>query len=223
VLVGLLAAILGYIRKREPLNRPETRATVFGLLLFVLLFSVFMTFGTKKFDRYLLPVYAPLDIIAAIGWVSLAHWLAEKAHHSALRDNPYLILAAIVGLQMFWSLKTFPYYFTYYNPLMGGTSKAPEVMQIGWGEGIDQAARYLNNKPNAEQLRVGSWYSIGSFSYYFSGRAQTLNNNADYAVIYIHQWQRYTPKKMLDDLSGKSPEHTIWINGIEYIRIYKLN
>ncbi|MGB7054943.1 MAG: glycosyltransferase family 39 protein, partial [bacterium] len=83
VLIGLLGAIVGYIKKREPLDRSETRTTVFGLLIFVLIFTIVMTLGTKKFDRYLLPVYAPLDIIAAIGWVTLAHWLAEKAHHSA--------------------------------------------------------------------------------------------------------------------------------------------
>lgn len=223
VLIGLLVAIISFSKKLEPLNRPQTRLTVAGLFLFVIIFSVLMTLGTKKTDRYLLPVYAPLDLIAAIGWVSLASWFNKKINHSALRYGPYLILVVIVGLQMYWSLRTYPYYFTYYNPLMGGSSKAPEVMQIGWGEGIDQAARYLNNKPNAENLRVGSWYSTSSFSYFFAGRAQPLNTDADYAVVYIHQWQRNTPKQFLDQLSGKVPEHTIWINGLEYVRIYKIN
>jgi hypothetical protein len=235
VLIGLLAAILGYFKKREPLNRPETRLAVLGIVIFVLIFTMVMTFGTKKFDRYLLPVFPPLDILAAIGWVSLAHWLVEKAPHSSLRYSPHLILVSLIGLQMFLSLRTFPYYLSYYNPLMGGGSKAPEVMQIGWGEGIDQAARYLNNKPNAEHLRVGAWYSMGSFSYFFSGHTHALSSNpelnegqwqrflnADYAVIYIHQWQRYVPKQVLDYLSGKTPEHTISINGIDYVEIYKI-
>jgi hypothetical protein len=222
VLIGLLGVIVGYIKKREPLNRPVTRMTVFGLLIFVFIFTIFMTLGTKKFDRYLLPVYAPLDIIAAIGWVTLVHWLAEKAHRPALRYGTSLIYVAIIGLQMFWSLNTFPYYFSYYNPLMGGSKKAPEVMQIGWGEGIDQAARYLNSKPNAINFRVNTWYFEGSFSYFYNP-IHTYTTNADYAVIYIHQWQRYTPKELLDYLSSKTPEHTIWINGIEYVRIYKMN
>jgi hypothetical protein len=235
VIFGLLAAILGYFKKRAPLDRPKTQATVIGLLIFVLIFTIVLTLGTKKFDRYLLPVYPALDIIAAIGWVSLAQWLAEKAHRSVLRYCPYLILVTIIAMQMFWSLKNFPYYFTYYNPLLGGSSKAPDVMQIGWGEGIDQAARYLNNKPNAEHLRVGSWYSTGSFSYFFSGHTHILTSNpklregqwnrflnADYVVIYIHQWQRYVPRQVLDYLSGQVPEHTISINGIEYVEIYKM-
>jgi hypothetical protein len=222
VLIGLLGAIVAYIKKWKPLDRPETRTTVTGLLIFVLIFTIVMTLGTKKFDRYLLPVYAPLDLIAAIGWVAMVHWLTKNVHLPALRYGSYLIYIAIIGLQMFWSLSTFPYYLSYYNPLMGGSKKAPEVMQIGWGEGIDQAARYLNSKPNSENFRVYSWYIEGSFSYFYNP-TYTLYPDIDYAVIYVHQWQRSTPRELLAYLSEQTPEHTIWINGIEYVRIYKID
>lgn len=43
----------------------------------------------------------------------------------------------------------------------------------------------------------------------------------DYAVIYIHQWLRQAPKQLLDYLAQRTPEHSIWINGLEYVRIYK--
>jgi len=33
-------------------------------------------------------------------------------------------------------------------------SRAPQVMMIGWGEGLDQAARYLNDQPEAPSLRL---------------------------------------------------------------------
>jgi hypothetical protein len=51
---------------------------------------------------------------------------------------------------MISALWTFPYYLSYYNPLMGGPRKAPQVMQIGWGEGLDQAGRYLDRNPSPE-------------------------------------------------------------------------
>jgi len=44
----------------------------------------------------------------------------------------------------------------------------------------------------------------------------------DYAIIYISQLQRNNPALILDYLKQKPVEHTIWINGIEYARIYKL-
>ena len=45
--------------------------------------------------------------------------------------------------------------------------------------------------------------------------------NSDYAVTYIHQWQLGLPPQLLGFLSWQEPEHTIWINGLEYTRIYR--
>jgi hypothetical protein len=146
-----------------------------------------------------------------------------------------LTLILVAGVQIAGTLNTFPYYISYYNPLMGGARKAPQVMQIGWGEGIDQAARYLNEKPDVARLKVIAWYDTGSFSYFFNGADRTFWSTpeqdpddwqkfitSDYAVVYIQQWQRQMPKYVLDYLSGIKPEHSIWINGLEYVRIYKL-
>src|SRR3990170_6221097 len=226
-LIGLVTAIIGFLTGREPFNRRSVRFTSLGLSLLVVLFTIGMTLGSKKFDRYLVPVYAPLDILAGLGWVSFAIWLREKNFRSLLRNSPYLLLALAVGVQMTGSLRTFPYYFSYYNPLMGGSRKAPEVMQIGWGEGVE---------PEAAKMGVISWYHLGPFSYFFKGRSHRLAYLADlgpedwekfmannYAVIYVHQWQRGFSGQVLEYLSQRRPEKTIWINGIEYARIYALH
>jgi hypothetical protein len=109
-------------------------------------------------------------------------------------------------------------------------------MQIGWGEGLDQAARYLNQKPEAAEMGAVSWYNLGPFSYFFNGEAHHLSYLPDvspqdwekflannYAVVYIHQWQRGISDQVLEYLSQRTPEKTIWINGIEYVRIYALH
>ena len=97
---------------------------------------------------------------------------------------------------------------------------------------MDQAALYLNQKINARELVVSSWYGLGPFSFYFDGEAGNIPgkltisdwkdiNSSDYIVTYVHQWQRNLPEDLLSELSTKTPEHTIWINDIEYVRIYK--
>ncbi|HEY4718615.1 MAG TPA: hypothetical protein VIH14_06335, partial [Anaerolineales bacterium] len=43
----------------------------------------------------------------------------------------------------------------------------------------------------------------------------------DYLVIYIHQWQRGTPQNLLDALQDLEPEYRGWINGLEYVRVYR--
>ncbi len=106
-------------------------------------------------------------------------------------------------------------------------------MMIGWGEGLDEAARYLNAKPNAAQMQVAAWYTIGGFSYFFDGRSVALEFermrdintwlDLDYAVTYIHQWQRRLPDpRLLDYLAQFTPERVIQLNGIDYAEIYNL-
>jgi hypothetical protein len=143
----------------------------------VLIFLVGFTISAKKFDRYLLPTYAPLDILAGMGWSSLVAVLASTRQGFLNSFGKYAALFVgllIIVLQAGLSLQNYPYYFTYYDPLMGGSSKAPAVMHVGWGEGLDQAARYLNQKPNAAQLSAISWGSTGCLSYFFKGTTRSI-------------------------------------------------
>jgi hypothetical protein len=145
-------------------------------------------------------------------------------------DLPVLLL--VVFIQSMFLVQSCPYFLSFYNPLLGGSVEAPEVMMIGWGEGLDAAAVYLNDKPDAASLRVASWYRP-SFAYFFKGKALDIPSfptaeqeakilSTDYLVIYVHQWQRDLPAKLLADLEGQSPEYVVRHNGLEYARIYKL-
>ncbi len=236
VIGGLLAAAWGFFARRKPFDTSNRRLTAISIVLLGLVFMVVMTLGLKKFDRYVLPIYLPFDVLAGMGLSALAYWLMEKWPSTRAKSIIYIALAILVGTQVYFAASTFPYYFSYYNPLLGGSHKAPAVMQIGWGEGLDQAARYLNTKPNADQLNAYAWYSGGSFSYFFKGNsfylAPLLGERegdlekflaADYAVIYIHQWQRNLPQPVLDIVRNLQPEKTIWIDGLEYVQIYKLH
>jgi hypothetical protein len=118
---------------------------------------------------------------------------------------------------------------------MGGSKRAPQVMMIGWGEGLDQAARYLNIKPEAEDLRVMAHYSEGSFSYFFNGTSLDVINSwegidsdklaaVDYLVLYIHQWQRQQPDPaLLHYFASQTPDYTVRINGLDYAQIYAIH
>lgn len=136
-----------------------------------------------------------------------------------------VLLVVIIVAQMALALPHFPYYFTFYNPLLGGNMRAPEVLMIGLGEGIDEAARYLNTKPDAAELRVASWYRGGSFNYIFRGHDLNLDNyfEADYAVLYVHQWQRQVPDaRMLHYFAQLTPEYTATLHGLDYAWVYDL-
>jgi hypothetical protein len=233
LVIGLFLIVLGYIGKIGILADPKIRRFSIILLIASAIFTLVMTLGQKKFDRYIIPVYPPADILAGLGWFVGISWLKDRLPLSFKTIAVVLISALVIILQAASSLSLFPDMLAYYNPLLGGGRKAPQVMQIGWGEGLDQAALYLNQKPGAENLVVSSWYAKGPFSFFFKGQVISIPgadithnelqaiNASDYIVIYVHQWQRNLPPEVLSELVSRKPEHTIWINGIEYVRIYK--
>ncbi len=232
-LAGLVLAIVAGWHHWRPLEELKQRKPAASLALYALLFAVFMTLGAKLMDRYLLPALPALDLLAACGWVAAAAWLGKRVKASSTRWVGIALLAAVALVQITGTLRTYPYYFTYYNPLVGGTQTAPRVLMIGWGEGLDEAGRYLSQKPGAAELQAASWYGYGSFSYFFPGKTivipalpdvgqESLERflAADYLIIYGHQWQRNSPASLLAVIKDWKPEYSILLNGLEYARIY---
>ena len=125
-----------------------------------------MTLGLKKFDRYIVPSVVALDLAAGVGLVWLVRWTGRYLRDKWRTGLGVTILLGLIAFQAVLAWQAFPYFFSYYDPLLGGNRRAIKVMQIGWGEGLDQAARYINQKPNSEDLRVIAWYAGGSFSYF---------------------------------------------------------
>jgi hypothetical protein len=229
---GLLVAILAGIKKISPFDNQRIRDAALALVLFSLLFVAFMTLGGKKLDRYIMPAIPPLLLTAGLGWYALADWLHTKISQLQGWGIQAVLLGLVAGLQLASAIPHFPYYLTYYDPLMGGGKKAPEVMMIGMGEGLDQAAAYLNKKTGSEDMLVLSSIAYGSTSFFFEGRAEQMFRfdhklsaekrqilkEVDYALVYVNGWQRTTAE--LDFFAGAMPEKVIRLNWIEYVRIY---
>ena len=247
-LAGLLLAALALAQPRLGLVKPAERRMCLALLLFVLLFAAAMSLGAKKFDRYLLPIFAPLDLVAGIGWLAairLALASLQKARRGprtraagrpggayrpsalpfALRPVPWMFAGLLLAAQLACALPGYPYYLGWYNPLLGGAARAPRVMMVGWGEGLDQVAGYLNRQDGAANLRVasGAWY--GSLSYFLAGEqiAPEQWRAADYVVLYVNELQRgELPADLLRYANSHAPELVVRIKEIEYARIYRL-
>ena len=157
------------------------------------------------------------------GW-GIKKWVKNKGKISP-SPNPgpkwpggnfssYLYYAVVVVLaagQLLLAILAAPYYLTYYNPLLGGVKTIAARAPVGWGEGLEQAATYLNRLPNAESLTVSSWYS-DIFNPYFVGRRASFADDgraqlaADYVVFYINQIQRQKPSPgLVDYFRAKEP------------------
>jgi hypothetical protein len=241
--LGLLAALVLGWNQRWPFNSPIVRRSAGALVLFAFLFGVGMSFGAKQFDRYLLPAFPALDIVAALGWLAaLRFWILDfgfwsttlRSGHPVTQSPSHLVtLSAIAVTLLFHALPGllhYPYYLTYYNPLAGGSQGAAKTLMVGWGEGLDQAAEWLNQQPDAERLRVAAWYGDGPLSYFLNSRepisslwSQEFWFDSDYVVFYISQWQRLIPsKEAIDFFAGRTPVHTVQFRNQELARIYDM-
>ena len=216
------------------------------LLAYVLLFTFVVSIGTKKADRYLLPVYPMLDIVAAVGLCLLVERVTGrlKARFGAQNYPPEAgssgimmgrgsswVLALALAFQAGFSLPSYPYYLSSYNPLAGGARLAPKIVPVGRGEGLDQAARYLNLKEDAADLRGASEFGEG-FAPFFVGETRPWRekddsdimpwHTTDYAVLYIGELQTNTPNEAtVRYFRSLEPQHTVRLNGIEYAWIYE--
>jgi hypothetical protein len=118
-------------------------------------------------------------------------------------------------------LLTYPYYSTYFNPLLGGPLVAPRLVKIGWGEGLDRVGGWLNAQPDAAALKVGSYYA-SALDPFFSGQIGDVTaGGLDYVVLYRKQAQGgYPSPTILRYFAAEKPAYTVWLAGIEYAWVY---
>ncbi len=201
--------------------------------IFLVVFGGMMMISKKKQDRYILAAYPFLSIMAAAGWVWFAEWLTRlwngKGEGNSSRKRIFpMVVAAVVGLNGYLVGIHFPYYFTYYNPLFGGLKTAPYLITVGWGEGLDLAAQYLNQKSDAKELTVYSWYA-STMASFFIGETRNMPKTkaealaGDYVVFYIAQKQRYLPDEDFVRFIERNleVETVIKFQDVPYVWIYR--
>ncbi len=235
-IIGIIAMIVALWKRRPPLGTStETRAG-WGLLIFAVLFARFMTAPAKKFDRYLMPTFLVLDVVAGLGWTAIALWAYRAV--AARTQSAWQPLAAgfgaatlgVVLLHGLLNVPYYPYYLTYYNPLAGGPRQAERDMFVGWGEGLEEAGHWLDQQPDAAKKRAVGWYAMGPLSYFFHGDAVGVISGSrmpwldvDYVVTYINQVQRDIPTKEAVDFFGRqTPVFTSTLNGLYMAKVYDM-
>jgi hypothetical protein len=214
----------------------RTAGDAAAVLGFIVWFGLFMSLGNKEFDRYLLPVFPAVDLLAAWGWVGVLRlglrgkpWAAARATRLVLVFTAVLIAAQAVS-----AVSNRPTYLTAYNPLLGGMRTASRVMLVGWGEGLEEAARFLNERsagqPRRSDSRAAAWYGQNVFGPFFQGQSYDLYydlskaadlyaNDVDYVVTYVNQRQRALLDGSVDSLL-KDPIKTISRQGVTLAQVY---
>ncbi len=206
------------------------RAGVVALLGFSVGFILLMTLQAKKFDRYMLPIFLALDIVAAVGLLWLTD-LVARLWARVRRIPPWVgwgtAVLAMVGTLVWYA----PYLLAYYNPLFGGSRTANYVMNIGWGEGLNEAVGYMRahhlNCEDEPVIMVGrrahfAHYDVDCVDLVPYWDSDDIAQTADFVVTYVADRQRgetaIFEQQMLQ--AGKAPLYTVRLHGIDYVYIY---
>lgn len=193
----------------------------------------------RNSPHYILSSYLSLNLLAGLGWIHALQWLYARLSLKQVQIQ-YVGLGLILLLQGWSALSNFPYYFTYRNPILYSAGWYNEFPHFPYGEALEQAGQYLATLPNAENTTVFSYYSRGCVSYYYPGQVisfrpyyadgehttdllRNLNESEYLVVYYANQGQLPHYQTFLKVLSTVEPFHVIWMNGYEYVRIYKID
>ena len=135
-----------------------------------------------------------------------------------------------MGIQAWGALAERPSYLTAYNPLMGGIRAAARIFPVGWGEGLEGAAAYLNDLPGAETGHVAAWYGKNVFGAFYRGTSLDLYydtpvatdlyaHDVDWVVTYLDQEQRGLVDASVDAQLG-APLYTVARDGVTLASVY---
>lgn len=233
--VGALLGIFSLVRA-DWVRRLVLLAVFITGTLFVILFGVA---SGRNSAHYVLTSYVALDILAAAGLIAMAEAVASRLtspRRSMLVGG--VILAAII-VQAASALAFYPYYYNYFSPIMEASEPGQQDPNFGYGEGLDLAAAYLRALPGASDASVLAFYGRGPFSFFYPGRTEQLKpvyadaenvpqlrqvlHASEFLVIYYElEKDRQSPANVMRGLVGVTPEESIWLNGIEYVRIYRV-
>lgn len=193
ILIGvilLITTMLALAWRRRSVPAATNVKSLWLLCGYVFFFIVMMTIGAKKGDRYILPVWPALALLAAAGYQQLALFVAPYIRRQSTRV--FVGLSLIILLASVTTIVRYhPYAIAYASPLFPDNLS----QELGWGEGLEQVAAWLNT--NAPASVVASWYpeELGAYT------------SAQVAHINAHQQGKVQYVVLYRNMFGRAPDH----------------
>lgn len=219
----LLAVVVG---GPLALIQRATRARAVWLVLWLAPGAITIAAATKQFDRYGLIVVVPLAVLAGVGLGrTLDRLLATRPPMRAV----FGVAAAAVVAYAVWFA---PWGLLYFNPALGGASRAEDVLLVGWGEGTERAIDLIREQEGGDCNGVtvaGTRESV--FGRTLSSPLALLGETCaspprrgslpTYVVAYINQTQRMTDAQLDAVLAGREQVGTVEIRGITVATVWR--
>lgn len=186
LLVGLFRQLRGELGKRRGNYSIE-----WLLFAYIFFFVVMMMLGAKKGDRYVLPVFPAIDVLAAAGLMMVVMKIKQIKYTVDVK-KVFVVLSVLVMLFLGGTVYWYhPYNIAYSSPLFADNLS----QELGWGEGLEQVGAWLSE--NAPEAVVASWYpeELGAYT---SAHVAHINAHEQGKVRYIVLYR---------NMFGRAPDH----------------
>lgn len=175
--------------------------------------------------RFIFEIYAPLSIIAAMGFIYIANKLSKKVIYKGVLFSGIILYMVII------IFKTSPYYLDYFNEFVGGVKNVYEkgLFQIGWwGQGLREAGYYLEdnvNKNSSIALFISSPHvfpPLKNQKLIFIDPKKPYDSKIKYDYVVVNYF--HVLREGFDDSGIKQNYkliHQVKVDGASLVNIYK--
>lgn len=212
-------------------GQPLPDQTFWLMVAYVFFFVLQMTIGEKQDQRYILPAFLMLNVIAAVGVIGLVGRLRARLASDApqmRRLAPAVLPLLAIGFQALAGTPYAPDYGAHFNHLFGGNLVAVKVLEIAdQTEGIQDVAAYLHQYADLTDNTVGTVVrSQKSLEQYYNlDQIVPATAEADYYLFsFLNQQRNLDPEDWLSTwqrLESQQPVFVVLYDGIEYLRLYE--
>ncbi len=175
-----------------------------------LVYFLTITYFSKKVDRYTIPLFPFLGMVAVLGYYSLN-----------FRKKLLLIVLVLFSI-VYPIFKVFPHYLTYTNPIIGNADASNEIIgQKLFGIGIfDLRDFYLEKYGENTKVAIndpGPLKSVQGDDMVYNISSEHPNS---YKLLILGPNKKFPPSVVNSGVNFRQAD-SIYINGLEFWRIYK--
>ncbi len=184
------------------------------LAIFYIGYFLVMSYPTKKIDRYMVPMFPFLALIAVNGYEQLKAVLNPRIVYS--------ILGAFISAFIIYPIFSFyPYYFTYNSPFFGSAENANRILaQKPFGVGVPALKNFIFEQ-YGEYPRLGFYDVKPMRAIYRNSRICDIRicGTSDYDLLVLGINEEI-PEKVAESKAVFRHDSSFYINGLEYWKIY---
>ncbi len=218
VWLGLGLFVFVLVKNRRRIQSSDKMFALY-LTVFYLLYFIGMTVASKKIDRYMVPLFPWLGIMASIGVVQALNDVKGRVGKIGLNFS----LALVTGICSIYPLiSLYPYYFTYTNFIFGSANNANKIVgQKPFGIGIWELKNRLIEK-HGKNVPLGFIDRKPMSMIYKNSQLFDIRETGTgkYDLIILGPNEKM-PENVTDGKYSFIQDDAMYINGLEFWRIYK--